>query len=310
MEIKIECGCGTKYKFDVEPVNGHMPAAVACPECGTSGTVDANRQIAEKLGSAAYAPAPAMAYAAPAPSTAYAGGGAAVAAPSTTRIRVPSGRPSAMATLLHRETPSGETSTESGRPLLHRTTFFVKERIARLRLTDTYDILDPANGQNIGIAREEPPIWAKWLRLVVKKHRMPTAVNVYEGEGQPAVLSVTRGFTFIRAKINVSAGGRSLGYFKRKLLSLGGGFLVYDHADQQVAEVKGNWKGRDFRFTNTNGHEIGIVSKKWAGLAKELLTSADNYVVALTDLGGADQDAAALLLAASLSIDLVFNEAE
>jgi hypothetical protein len=40
------------------------------------------------------------------------------------------------------------------------------------------------------------------------------------------------------------------------------------------------------------------------------LTSADNYVVSLTDLSGANQDAAALLLAASLSIDLVFYEAE
>jgi len=25
MEIKIECGCGTRFKFDVEPVNGRMP---------------------------------------------------------------------------------------------------------------------------------------------------------------------------------------------------------------------------------------------------------------------------------------------
>jgi len=304
MEIKIQCGCGTKFKFDVEPVNGRMPVAVTCPSCGTNCTTDANQQIAQKLGGTSYAaPAPAMAYAtAPAPVA------VAEAAPAGGGLRISGG--SSAATLLHGETPSGGASTETGRPLLHRTTFFVKERVAMLKLTDTYDILDPATGQTIGIAKEEPAAWAKWLRLIVKKHRLPTAINVYEAEGQPPVLTVQRGFTFIRAKINVIAEGRSLGYFKRKLLSLGGGFLVYDHSDQQVAEVKGNWKGREFRFTNTGGREIGQVNKKWAGLAKELLTSADNYVVSLTDLSGANQDAAALLLAASLSIDLVFYEAE
>ncbi len=195
-----------------------------------------------------------------------------------------------------------------GRPLLQRTAFFVKERIAVLKLTDVYDILDPASGQTIGIAKEEPPVWAKWLRLVVKKHRMPTAINVYEAEGQPPVLSIKRGFTFLRSKLNVVSGGRSLGYFKSKLLTVGGSFNVFDHADQQVAEVKGNWKGRDFRFTSKSGREIGTVTKKWAGLAKELLTSADNYVISLTDVHGAGPDASALLLAAGLSIDLVYTK--
>ena len=78
--------------------------------------------------------------------------------------------------------------------------------------------------------------------------------------------------------------------------------------DQQVAEVKGNWKGWDFRFLSKSGREIGTVTKKWAGLGKELFTSADNYVISLTDLGGAGQGASALLLAAGLSIDIVFKE--
>ena len=178
-----------------------------------------------------------------------------------------------------------------------------------LKLTDTYDILDPATGQNIGLAKEEPPTWAKWLRLVVNKQMLPTAVNIYECDGQPPVLSIQRGFTFLRSKVRVVAGhGESLGYFKSKLLSLGGGFNVFDNADQQVAEVKGNWKGWDFRFLSKSGREIGTVTKKWAGLGKELFTSADNYVISLTDLGGAGQGASALLLAAGLSIDIVFKE--
>src|ERR1051325_3588198 len=55
MEIKIQCGCGTKYKFDVEPVNGRMPSPVSCPSCGANGTTDANQQIAQILSSRPYA---------------------------------------------------------------------------------------------------------------------------------------------------------------------------------------------------------------------------------------------------------------
>ena len=193
--------------------------------------------------------------------------------------------------------------------MLERTTFFIKEHAALLKLTDTYDILNPTTGQKIGIAKEEPPTWAKWLRLVVKKHQLPTAINIYENESQPPVVSIKRGFTFIRTKIRVFAGdGRSLGYFRSKLLSIGGGFYVFDHADQQVAEVKGNWKGWDFKFLNQSGREVGTVTKKWAGLGKELFTSADNYIISLTDLSGANSDTVALLLAAGLAIDVVYKE--
>lgn len=46
MPIKIECECGQHYAFDVEPVNGRMPAQVACPSCGIDGTTTANDTIA------------------------------------------------------------------------------------------------------------------------------------------------------------------------------------------------------------------------------------------------------------------------
>jgi hypothetical protein len=47
MEIKILCPCGTKYKFDVEPVNGRMPWPVNCPACNADGTPQANEIIAQ-----------------------------------------------------------------------------------------------------------------------------------------------------------------------------------------------------------------------------------------------------------------------
>jgi hypothetical protein len=47
MELKVRCHCGQKFKFDVEPVEGRMPFAVACPICGTDGTDVANTVLGQ-----------------------------------------------------------------------------------------------------------------------------------------------------------------------------------------------------------------------------------------------------------------------
>ncbi|HEV2695726.1 MAG TPA: hypothetical protein VG347_22755 [Verrucomicrobiae bacterium] len=49
MPVKIQCGCGQRYAFDIEPVCGRMPGHVACPVCGTDGTSAANELIAYTL---------------------------------------------------------------------------------------------------------------------------------------------------------------------------------------------------------------------------------------------------------------------
>jgi uncharacterized protein YxjI len=50
------------------------------------------------------------------------------------------------------------------------------------------------------------------------------------------------------------------------------------------------------------------VTKKWAGLAKELFTTADNYVLKITDDIPADQPVRLLILAAVTCIDMVLKE--
>lgn len=59
--IKIQCGCGQRYSFEVEPVGGQMGYAVACPVCGADGTPAANEMIGHALAAAAPAVAPAPA---------------------------------------------------------------------------------------------------------------------------------------------------------------------------------------------------------------------------------------------------------
>ena len=57
MEIKVQCDCGQKYKFDVHPVNGQMPFPVNCPVCGVDGTARANVLLQQLLPPAPIPPA-------------------------------------------------------------------------------------------------------------------------------------------------------------------------------------------------------------------------------------------------------------
>ena len=57
MEVKIQCDCGTRFAFDVEPVNGRMPVKINCPGCGEDRTGQANEVIRQQLVAAA-APVP------------------------------------------------------------------------------------------------------------------------------------------------------------------------------------------------------------------------------------------------------------
>jgi hypothetical protein len=49
MEVKVQCPCGTRYKFDVEPINEHLPGPVSCPTCGTDGTAASEAIIHQSL---------------------------------------------------------------------------------------------------------------------------------------------------------------------------------------------------------------------------------------------------------------------
>ena len=208
------------------------------------------------------------------------------------------------------EEPTAPATGSPGSPL-DLDQFIVKEHVGMFKLTDVFDILDPNTQQKIALAREVPGGFIKFLRLVINKKALPTEVVVTQGdENGPVLFRIKKPFTLFRSRVSVlDASGVEVGYFKNKLFSFGGGFWVYDTSDNQVAEVKGDWKGRDFTFIGAEGKEIGKVTMKWGGVAKELFTSADTYMVSLTGSSGENQVIKILLLSAALAIDIVFKEA-
>ena len=195
--------------------------------------------------------------------------------------------------------------------MLNRKSFFIREHVGLMKLSDTYDILDPETTEQLGIAKEKPGAFFLVLRFLVNKRLLPTKVFIYEGsdpeDESQLIFSIQRGFTLFRSKIDIcGASGNVVGWLKSKAFSLGGAFRVFDASGNEVASVKGDWKGWNFRFLDKNENEIGTITKKWAGLGKELFTSADNYIISLIEEHSPEN--AALLLAAGLAVDTVYKE--
>jgi uncharacterized protein YxjI len=195
--------------------------------------------------------------------------------------------------------------------MLTRNAYFIREHVGILKLTDTYDILDPETQQQLGVARERPGTFVIILRFLVNKQLLPTKVFIYEGanpDDQSRLLfSIVRGITLIRPRVEIrDKNGVLVGWLKSKLLSLGGAFRVFDASGNEIALVKGDWKGWNFRLLDNAGNELGTVTKKWAGIGKELFTSADNYMISLNGEPGVGK--AMLLLAAGLAVDTVYKE--
>lgn len=195
--------------------------------------------------------------------------------------------------------------------MLKRKTYFIREHVGFMKLSDTYDILDPETKGQLGIAREKPGTFFHVLRLLLNKRLLPTKVFVYEGNSfedeSKLLFSIHRGFTLFVSTVNIcDAGGNVIGWLKSKMFSLGGAFHVFDGSGNEVAFVKGDWKGWNFRFFDMFQNEIGTITKKWAGIGKELFTSADNYIIALAQEPAPAK--ARLLLAAGLAVDTVYKE--
>ncbi len=186
--------------------------------------------------------------------------------------------------------------------------FFVKEHTGVFKASNNYDIFDPNTNQKIMECREPNlGIISKIFRFTDYKRLTPFNIEIRTPDGAK-VLTVKRGISIFLSKVEVLDGNdKVVGYFKQKFFSIGGKFDVLDASEVVVCTLKGKWTSWDFRFIQGD-REFASVSKKWAGLGKELFTSADNYMLSINDSMAADDSRRILIMAAVMCIDMVLKE--
>jgi len=193
--------------------------------------------------------------------------------------------------------------------VLNHNLYLVKEHVGLFKAASNYDIFDPQTGQEMLRCREERlgPI-TRLLRFTDYKRNTPFDVQIRTTDGAP-VLSVRRGISFVLSKVDVlDERGQRIGGFQQKLFSIGGAFTVLGQNDEPLCQLKGKWTGWEFRFV-TGDNELARVSKKWSGLGKEMFTSADNYILQISEDVPPDHPVRQLIVGAVMCIDLVLKEA-
>jgi uncharacterized protein YxjI len=186
--------------------------------------------------------------------------------------------------------------------------FFVKEHTGIFKASNNYDIFDPQTNQKILECREPNlGLFTKLLRFTDYKTMTPFHVEIRTPDGQP-VLSVKRGVSLFLSKVDVlDEHGRLVGQFKQKLFSIGGKFDILGADGAPLCTLQGKWTSWEFRFVQGN-NELACVTKKWAGLGKELFTSADNYMLTINESVRKDDPMRILIMAAVMCIDMVLKE--
>ena len=193
-------------------------------------------------------------------------------------------------------------------PVLARNLYLVKEHVGMFKAANNFDILDPASGTPLLLCREPNlGMFTKLLRFTDWKRYTPFDIQIQLPDGRP-IITIKRGVSFFVSKVEVfDEQNQKIGGFKQKFFSIGGAFSVLDANDQKLCDLKGKWTSWEFRFLSGEA-ELAKVTKKWAGLGKELFTSADNYVLQVSEEVPPNQPVRQLILAAVLCIDMVLKE--
>jgi len=141
----------------------------------------------------------------------------------------------------------------------------------------------------------------------ISKRVTPFDIEIKTPDGQQ-VIRIKRGISFFLSKVSVyDENDNFIGGFKQKFFSIGGKFNVLDRNENIVCTLKGNWVGWNFKFMDGE-KELALVTKKWNGIGKELFTSADNYVLQISNSVPKADQVRQLIMAAVMCIDMVLKE--
>lgn len=192
--------------------------------------------------------------------------------------------------------------------LLKQNLFFIKEHVGVFKAANNFDIYNPDTKELLMNCREEQlGFLTKMFRFTDYKRMTPFHIEIKSAKGEP-VLEVKRGFSLFLSTVEVFDENHHLvGRFKQKFFSIGGKFDVLDAQDNVLCTLKGKWTSWDFKFMQGDA-ELAQVTKKWAGIGKELFTTADNYILSVNDSVKKEDTTRILIMAAVMCIDMVLKE--
>ncbi len=168
-----------------------------------------------------------------------------------------------------------------------------------------YDVMDNLNNPLIEAQEEGGSALTTITRLFLKALR-PFTMHLFSPQGA-GLFKLTRPFRFYFHELDVcKSNGAPLGKIKRRFAILRRIYSVFDRNGNEIFELFGPLLHPWTFQIKKGGQELGKITKKWSGLAKESFTDADNF--GITFPKSIDLSQKAVLLGAVFLIDFVHFE--
>jgi uncharacterized protein YxjI len=186
------------------------------------------------------------------------------------------------------------------------TNYFVDEKVNFLKLENSYQVFNN-EGEHVGDIKQKRSTGQKLLSFFLKKKVLPFYLEIKDTNGIKQA-SISRGWTFFMSTISIKDGDdQEIATIRQTFRFLKPLFKIMDNSGKEIAEISGNWETWNFSIKNSSSIEIGVITKKWAGALKEIFTSADKYLVELSD-PKLKKETKIAILSGALTIDMVLKE--
>lgn len=173
--------------------------------------------------------------------------------------------------------------------------------------SNKYELLNE-RGEKIGfIAEQSSGIFKLLMRSMFRSHR-PLHVKIFDKSGQEVII-LERPFYFLFSNMMVKdRTGRLLGTIDQKFAIFRKRYHLKDHRGQAFAQINSPFFSF-FRFEIESlkmGKSLGVISKKWGGLLKEIFTDSDTFGVDLSH--ELSEEEKAIVLGTAISVDFDYFE--
>ena len=183
----------------------------------------------------------------------------------------------------------------------------VNQKAKIIELNNQYSVYDQHGTQIAAVNQVGQSTAKKVMRLVSSFDQFMTHQLQITDTSGGVVLKITRPAKFMKSTVIVSDGhDREIGRVVQQNV-IGKINFGLEAGGQQLGAIKAeNWRAWNFRIENAAGQEIARVTKTWEGLAKTMFTTADNYVLQISQR--AAEPLNSLVVASALSIDTALKQ--
>lgn len=216
------------------------------------------------------------------------------------------GTPDQIQQQVQRKTGGGPVAGGGG-TLFTEPVLVVNQKAKLIEMANEYAVYDQHGRQLGSVVQVGQSGVQKALRVLSKMDAiMTTKLEIRDPHGR-VLLRMTRPGTLWKSKVHIERGdGAPIGEIRQENV-LGKARFAFEVGGQPVgALLAQNLRAWNFVINDAQEQQIGTISKTFAGVAKAMFSTADNYVLQLhrplTD------PLASMVVASALTIDTVINQ--